>query len=176
MYLRDAGPICYEVDLFVAPTAQRLAPILLVPELAWAWRSEWTWPRERGVTRRSRLKPVESASIHDLAGDAAFRDADGYGRSITMIALQPDWWDGDEGALDGPIRDFARGAKGPIQAIVIQVGDAQHEHAFVPQTPSQPVRAFLASVGPPPDAYLARAYRRLGTAALEVQLSLDAGR
>ncbi len=176
-YVRDEGPICYGVDLLEQPKKSRLKTLLVGDGMAWLWRSEWYEGASAHGTRRERgPTPVTDETLPFLVEDAAFRYPDGYGKFIALFAAAPEWWNGEPGALDEAIRGFARGDAEPIWAVTIQVGDAQHEHLFVPQQPREEVSRFRSSVGPPLETYRTLPYRRLGTAALEVQLGLGTSR
>jgi hypothetical protein len=91
---------------------------------------------------------------------------------MALFATSPGWWNGERATLDEACRSFARGDPAPIRAILIQIGDAQHDHLFVPQEPREEVGRFRSAIGPPPETYRTLPYRRLRTAALEVQLGL----
>jgi len=175
-FARKTGPEGFEIDLFDVDHVARSGHLLLDSGLTWYWQSRWpvrdaaTAPEPRLLTR------LTSETANDLVADAAARDVDAYGRFIAMFACRPE----DERELadeiDPAIRRFAVHEARPICAIVIQIGDAEHELAYVPHRADTRIQALIAALGPGPRAYDVVPYRRLSTAALEVQLGLSSAR
>lgn len=172
-YVRDDGLVAWEIDLLDAPHLPGLNLTLLGHPLAWAWRAEW---RPSGRDTDAWQRPpqlVTQETISELLEDAAWRDADGYGRWILLVAMQPGWWNRDPATLDEAVTTFAARCEGAVEALVLQIGDAQHDLAFVPERSHPEVAAFMDRVRPPAAAYRTLPYRRLYTASMEAQLGLD---
>ena len=145
-YLRENGPIAYELDLFDAAPRDR-ADAMMSSELTWAWKSgsrEWTH-----LTRISL-----SAFLSDIKAGAVVIAAEGELPTDVNDALVKDW-----------IRRFNRVQPVPLAA-VISVTGPQHL-LFVQQHASDAVNGLLEAWGLDKGAALRKAYPRLGSATLE---------
>ena len=167
-FVRDVGPVAFEIDMLDEGHLPQAADILLASGLSWSWESTAT---ERGITTDRRVPTaLTPASAPDLTADARWRNGDGYGRFLALYATQQSAPLVEE--LSSATRLFAAGEPTPLSAVVIQVGDAEHELAFVADARDVRLVALLEAFGAPLDAYATIPYHRLGTASLEVQLGL----
>jgi len=167
-FVRESGPVAFEIDVFDEGHLPKAADILLGSGLSWTWESTAT-ERDSVVGRRvpTGLTP---ASARDLAADARWRNGDGYGMFLALYATEQRAPLVED--LPSATRLFVAGEPTPLSAVVIQVGDAEHELAFVPDPRDVHLVALLEAFGRPLDAYAMVPYRQLGTASLEVQLGL----
>ena len=174
--MRKTGPEGFEIDLFDVHHVARSGHLLLESGLTWYWQSRWPVRDAASPPEPRLLTKLTTESADDLVADAVARDVDAYGRFIALIACRPE--DEREMAeeIDRAIQRFAVHEAGPICAIVVQIGDAEHELAYVPHRADTRIQALLAASGPGPGAYDVIPYRRLATAALEVQLGLSSAR
>ena len=145
-YLRENGPIGYELDLFAAAPRDR-ADAMMSSELAWAWKSgsrEWTH-----LTRISL-----SAFLSDVPAGVVVIAAEGELPTDVNDALVKDW-----------IRRFSRVHPVPLAAVISVTGPQQL--LFVQQHASQSVNGLLEAWGLDKGADVRKAYPRLGPASLE---------
>ena len=145
-YLRENGPIAYELDLFASAPRERADAMMSSP-LGWAWKSgsrEWTH-----LTRISL-----SAFLGDVAAGALLVATDGELPTDLTDAAVADW-----------IRRFARVQPVPLEA-VISVG-ADRQLLFVQQHASEAVNELLANWGLDKGAAERKSYARLGSDSLE---------
>ena len=174
LFSRDAGPIAYEIDLFDGAHLATTASMLLASGLDWHWHGARA-PHRPGVAVRERpLTRLTVESAADLVADAAWRDEDDFGCFMALFALLPGAPVDLATSLDAAVQQFLA-EREPLRAVVIQVGDAAHELAYVPHDPVPEVVAFLrrAGVGTATDTHKVLPYSRLRTASLEVQLGVD---
>lgn len=145
-YLRENGPIAYEVDLFDAAPRDR-ADAMMSADLAWAWTSgsrEWTH-----LTRISL-----SAFLSDVP------------KGVTVIAVEGDLpTDVNVGLVKDWIRRFNRVQPVPLAAVITVIGPQQL--LFVQQHASDAVNNLLDAWGLDKGAAVRKAYPRLGSASLE---------
>lgn len=145
-YLRENGPIAYELDLFTASARERAEVMLSVP-LSWAWKSgtrEWT--------HLSRISL--SAFLADLPNGVLLVASEEELPTGTTDAEVADW-----------MRRFSRLQPGPLAAIVSTAGGRQL--LFVQQHATDAVNELLAEWGIDKRAAVRKSYARLGTASLE---------
>ena len=145
-YLRENGPIAYELDLFDASPRDR-AEAMISSELSWAWKSgtrDWTH-----LTRISL-----SAFLADVASGALLVGVEGELPTDVTDAAVKDW-----------IRRFSR-TEPTLLAAVISTGSNQ-QLLFVQQHASDAVNALLDAWGLDKGAAARKAYPRLGPASLE---------
>jgi hypothetical protein len=145
-YLRENGPIAYELDLFRSSPRERLEVMIDTP-LVWAWKSgsrEWT-----ELTRISL-----SAFLADLPSGVRLLGADGELPMHLSDAVVADW-----------IRHFARIQPGPLAAFVTVT--AERQLLFVQQHASEAVNELLANWGIDKGSAERKSYARLGPASLE---------
>lgn len=145
-YLRENGPIAYELALFDA-APREAAERLLSAELAWAWKSgtrEWTH-----LTRISL-----SAFLADSTAGVLLVGVDGELPTHLTDATIRDW-----------LRRFCRVQPGPVAA-AISVTPAR-QLVFVQQHASDAVNRMLETLGLDKSAAVRKAYPRLGTDTLE---------
>lgn len=145
-YLRENGPIAYELDLFEAAPRER-ADAMMSSELAWAWKSgtrEWTH-----LTRISL-----SAFLLDVPAGAVVIAVEGELPTDVSDPLVKDW-----------VRRFNRVQPTPLAAVISVNGDRQL--LFVQQHATDAVNALLEAWGLDKGAAARKAYPRLGPAALE---------
>ena len=146
-YLRENGPIAYELDLFGADPRDR-ADAIISSEISWAWKSgtrEWTQ-----LTRISL-----SAFLGDLAaGTVMLTGTEGEPPVDLSDATVKDW-----------IRHFSRLHPSPLAA-VINAADGR-QLLFVQQHASDPVNRLLDTLDLDKGAAQRKSYARLGAASLE---------
>ncbi len=145
-YLRENGPIAYELDLFEAAPRDR-ADAMMSADLAWAWKSgarEWTH-----LTRISL-----SAFLSDISSGVVVIAADGELPTDVNDALVKDW-----------IRRFNRVQPVPLAAVINVSGPQQL--LFVQQHASEAVNNLLEAWGLDKGAAVRKAYPRLGPSTLE---------
>jgi hypothetical protein len=171
-YLRENGPIAYELPLFGADARARVET-MLASELVWHWKAparDWT-----GLTRWS-----VAALLTDIGHDGA------AGRSGTlMLGIDSTDAPGDitDGVAAAWVRAFASARGGPLHVTIAAPpperrqprrslgGDGQSAGAedlvFVAQHPTDAVRTLLHEWGIDRDRAERRAYARLRDGALE---------
>lgn len=146
-YLRENGPIAYELDLFSSASRDR-ADAMTSGELSWAWKApnrDWT-----ELTRVSL-----SAFLADVAaGGVLLAGADG---ELPVDLSDP--------VVKGWIRRFCRLQPTPLAAVISVSGGRQL--LFVQQRASDAVNRLLDAWGLDKRAAGRRAYPRLGHASLE---------
>ena len=145
-YLRENGPIAYEVDLFAAAPRDRADAMMNSP-LAWAWKSgtrEWTH-----LTRISL-----SAFLADVPGGVLLIGTETELPTEVADPAVADW-----------IRRFCRLQPVPLAA-VIRVG-ADRQLLFVQQHATEPVNRLLDDWGLDKGAAERKSYARLGDLSLE---------
>ena len=145
-YLRENGPIAYELDLFVSAPRDR-ADAMMSSTLSWAWKSgarEWTH-----LTRISL-----SAFLADLSGGVMLIATEGELPTEVADVVVADW-----------IRRFCRLQPVPLAA-VIRAG-ADRELLFVQQHASEPVNRLLDDWGLDKGEAARKAYARLAELSLE---------
>jgi len=146
-YLRENGPIAYELDLFASDPRER-ADAMMDSELAWTWRSpdrDWTHLTRVSLsafladaaTGAVLLLGTEGETPHDL-GNASVRE-----------------W----------IRHFSRIQDSPIAAVISVAGGRQL--LFVQQHASDSVNRLLDAWGLDKGSAQRQSYARLGQVALE---------
>jgi hypothetical protein len=145
-YLRENGPIAYELDLFEGSPRDR-AEAMISSDLSWAWKSgtrDWTH-----LTRISL-----SAFLADVAAGALLVGVErDLPTEVTDVAVK-EW-----------IRQFSR-TEPTALAAVISVASTQ-QLLFVQQHASDAVNALLDDWGLDKGAASRKAYPRLGPASLE---------
>jgi hypothetical protein len=145
-YLRENGPIAYELDLFTTSPRERADAMMSSP-LVWAWKSggrEWT-----ELTRISL-----SAFLADVPGGVLLM------ASETELPIHVT----DAGVADW-MRRFARLQPGPLAAIISVTTDRQL--LFVQQHATEAVNELLANWGLDKGSAERKSYARLGPASLE---------
>ena len=145
-YLRENGPIAYELDLFESAPRDR-ADAMMSSELAWAWKSgtrEWTH-----LTRISL-----SAFLLDVPAGAVVIAVEGDLPTELSDPLVKDW-----------IKRFSRIQPTPLAAVISITGTQQL--LFVQQHATDAVNALLEAWGLDKGAAVRKAYPRLGPATLE---------
>lgn len=145
-YLRENGPIAYELDLFGKSPRDR-ADAMMSGELFWAWKSgvrEWTH-----LTRISL-----SAFLADLPA------------GVLLIATEADLPTevSDRGVAEW-IRGFCRIQDVPLVAVISVTPDRQV--LFVQQHATEAVNRLLDAWGLDKGAAERKSYARLGAASLE---------
>ena len=145
-YLRENGPIAYQLDLFEAAPRDR-ADAMMSSELAWAWKSgsrEWTH-----LTRISL-----SAFLSDIKEGVVVIAVEGELPTDVHDGLVKDW-----------IRRFSRVQNVPLAAVISVAGPQQL--LFVQQHASDAVNSLLEAWGLDKGAAVRKSYPRLGPASLE---------
>lgn len=145
-YLRENGPIAYELDLFGDVPRDR-ADAMMSGELAWAWKGaarEWTH-----LTRISL-----SAFLGDLPTGVLLVAADAELPTEVSDAGVAEW-----------IRRFARVQEAPLAAVISVTPGRQL--LFVQQHASEAVNRLLEDWSLDKKAAVRKSYARLGTASLE---------
>ena len=145
-YLRENGPIAYELDLFASAPRER-ADAMMSASLNWAWKSgarEWTH-----LTR---------ISLSAFLGDVA--------SGVLLVATESDLpTDVTNGEVAGWIRRFSRIQPVPLAAVIHVSADRQL--LFVQQHAGEAVNELLASWGLDKGAAARKSYARLGESSLE---------
>ena len=145
-YLRENGPIAYELDLFASAPRDRADAMMNSP-LAWAWKSgtrEWTH-----LTRISL-----SAFLADVSAGVMLVATEGDLPTEVTDAAVAEW-----------IRRFARIQPVPLAAVISVTADRQL--LFVQQHATEAVNELLANWGLDKGAADRKSYARLGPASLE---------
>lgn len=145
-YLRENGPIAYELDLFGEVPRERV-DLMLDSGLSWGWRG-----REREWTHLTRISL--SAFLADLPAGVVLVGTDGELPTNVSDATVKDW-----------IRRFCRVQPVPLVAAIQVTADRQL--LFVQQHASEAVNALLDEWGLDKGAAVRKAYPRLGAASLE---------
>ena len=147
-YLRENGPIAYELDLFSANPRER-AEAMLESGLEWSWRSparDWT-----ELTRVSL-----SAFLGDLSsGDILLAGTEGDAAHHTL----------DNGVIKDWIKRFSRLQPSPLVALIAARSGKQL--LYVQQHASESVNRLLDAWGLDKGSAERRSYARLGPLALE---------
>lgn len=146
-YLRENGPIAYELDLFSTDARER-ADAMMSGEIEWAWKGA-----SRDWTELTRISL--SAFLADLSsGD------------VLLVGSETDLPVGVSDALVKRwIRSFCRLQPSPLSA-AISAADGR-QLLFVQQHASEPVNRLLDAWGLDKGAAERKAYPRLGPGALE---------
>lgn len=145
-YLRENGPIAYELDLFTSAPRER-ADAMMSSALAWAWKS-----RTREWTHLTRI------SLSAFLADAP----DGVLLVATEGELPTELTDA---FVAGWIRHFSRLQPVPLAAVIQVTADRQL--LFVQQHASEAVNGLLDDWGLDKGAAERKSYARLGPASLE---------
>jgi hypothetical protein len=145
-YLRENGPIAYELDIFGTASRER-ADAMMDSELSWAWKGttrEWTH-----LTRISL-----SAFLADVP------------QGVLLIATEGELpTEVDDGTVADWIRKFCRLLPAPLTAAIRIAPDRQL--LFVQQHASDKVNRLLDEWGLDKGAAERKAYARLGEHSLE---------
>lgn len=145
-YLRENGPIAYELDLFTSAPRERADAMMSSP-LAWAWKSaEREWTHLTRISLSAFLSDVPSGALLVATGDELPTD-------LTDETVA-DW-----------IRRFSRLQQVPLEA-VISAGSGR-QLLFVQQHASEAVNELLANWGLDKGAAERKSYARLGGDSLE---------
>lgn len=146
-YLRENGPIAYQLDLFASAPRER-ADAMISSDITWTWRNpgrDWTQ-----LTRVSL-----SAFLSDLtAGDVLLLGTEGEPPHDLGNSVVSDW-----------LRRFARIQPCPVAAL-ISVGDGRHM-LYVQQHATESVNRLLDTWGLDKGSAERQSYARLGAASLE---------
>ncbi len=145
-FLRENGPIAYELDLFTTAPRERAEAMMASP-LNWAWKSgprEWTHLTR--ISLSAFLGDVRSGVI--LIGTEAELPTDVTDRTVA------EW-----------IRCFSRVQPVPLAAVIHVTADRQL--LFVQQHASEFVNDLLAEWGLDKGAAERKSYARLGDSSLE---------
>jgi len=145
-YLRENGPIAYELDLFGSSPRDR-ADAMMSSELSWAWQGG-----TRGWTHLTRISL--SAFLADVPSGVVLVATEGELPTDVTGRAVADW-----------IRRFARLQPAPLAAVITVTPDRQL--LFVQQHASDPVNRLLDDWGIDKGAAARKAYARLGPASLE---------
>jgi len=145
-YLRENGPIAYELDLF-GDTPRERADAMMSGELFWAWKSgtrEWTH-----LTRISL-----SAFLADLPA------------GVLLVATEADLpTEVSDSVVAEWIRGFCRIQEVPLVAVISVT--AGRQILFVQQHATDPINRLLDAWGLDKGAAERKSYARLGAASLE---------
>jgi hypothetical protein len=145
-YLRENGPIAYELDIFTSAPRDR-ADAMMSSVLSWAWKSgtrEWT-----ELTRISL-----SAFLADVPAGVRLVAAEGELPMHVTDAVVAEW-----------IRRFSRLQPGPMAAFISV--SAERQLLFVQQQATDVVNELLANWGIDKGSAERKSYARLGPASLE---------
>lgn len=146
-YLRENGPIAYELDLFTSAPRER-ADAMIASDLTWTWRNlgrDWTQ-----LTRVSL-----SAFLSDLAtGDVLLLGTEGEPPPDLGNAAVSDW-----------LRRFSRIQASPVAALISVGGGRQL--LYVQQHATDSVNSLLGTWGLDKGSAERQSYARLGADSLE---------
>lgn len=146
-YLRENGPIAYELDLF-SSAPREAADAMLSSAVEWSWKSD-----TREWTALSRVSL--SAFLADLTqGSVLLAGTDGEPPSDISDRLVADW-----------IRPFAKADPSSLRAVISVSGG--RGLLFVQQQASDAVNQLLGAFGIDKARAERKAYARLGPASLE---------
>jgi hypothetical protein len=155
-YLRENGPIAYELTLFGESARERLEA-MFDTGLSWYWRTEKDASHAESGEWIELTRWSMAALLAEI-GDAA---------RMLIVGIEP------QDARTDLARDivlwsrrFATDERSPLQ-IVVHHGSANQEHVFVAQQPSERVRALLQAWGIDRARAERRAYPRLHDQSLE---------
>jgi hypothetical protein len=177
-YLRNQGPICYEMQILNIEYRSSLELItqqLLGSGLLWYWRSSRSYesadaykdlnlPEERPLTQ---LTPGSASS---LVEDFSELDIDGQGRFIAIFGLDQNSVSRglDTLGLQSALNNFLQREQGPIRVVVIRIGDMRPQYIFVPHYPIEAVGELLENWGiTSTKVEKERPYKKLNEAKLE---------
>ena len=154
-YLRENGPIAYELSLFGEDARERVEA-MFETGLAWYWSSASDRAQPNGewieLTRWSM---------------AAFVGARASAATLVVVGMEPRDSPGDIAAdLGGWGRQFATDHPSPLQIVIHRSGDAI-EHVFVAQQAPEHIRSLLQAWGIDRARADRRAYARLRDRSLE---------
>ena len=157
-YLRENGPIAYELSLFDELARERL-DAMFETGLSWYWRTE----KHAGRTEAGEWIELTRWSMAALLGDIAAPT----GAGMLIVGIEPQDVRRDL-ARDVAVwgRRFAADDRSPLQ-IVVHHRPAQPDHVFVAQQPSERVRVLLHAWDIDRARADRRAYPRLGDRTLE---------
>lgn len=167
-FARDTGPICYELPIFGSGDESDDAAIdeLLGSRLSWLWESATRERRAAAGSSGSReLTSLDAARRPQLVADLRYRDEDRFGRFVALYgvrqaaALSPE-------SLAEQIGRFA-GESGPLEAVIVQLGDCPDEYLFVGHEPTPELEALLDALGIGGQEWADVPYERLYLASLE---------
>lgn len=184
VYIRNRGPICYEVPLFDNHALLAELPRqLLSSDLSWCWESMRLGPMAStsDVPDLPPKRPVTQLTLGNAAsliGDFRERNIDGYGRFVAIFGVDPDTVVTllDEARLRSALYNYSTQEEGPIRIVLIQIGDQINDYIFVPHRPIEPVSRLLETWGIHPAAvYKTRRYKKLGVVTLESLYGLSPG-
>jgi hypothetical protein len=146
-YLRENGPIAYELDLFSSDARER-ADAMMSGEIFWAWKGG-----DRDWTELTRVSL--SAFLADLAASDVLLAATETDVPVNLSnRIMKDW-----------IRAFCRLQPSPLAAVISVARGRQL--VFVQQHASEPVVRLLDAWGLDKGAAQRKAYPHLGPVALE---------
>jgi hypothetical protein len=145
-FLRENGPIAYELDLFTTAPRERADAMMSSP-LVWAWRC-----RTREWTHLTWISL--SAFLGDIVSGALLIGVEGELPAEVTDAAVADW-----------IQRFSRVQPGPLEAVITVSPDRQL--LFVQQHASDAVNHLLDEWGLDKRGAERKAYARLGDARLE---------
>lgn len=157
LYLRNAGPVCYEAEVLPLNDKQALenwVTKLLSTGLIWCWESGRARPPANVapyiiLPEQRPLTLLNSMQKEALIADLSERDIDGYARFIAIFGLDKeaviseldaDW-------LKNALKEFIEQEAGAIHVAIVQVGDSEKENIFVRNNVVEPVRLLLESWG-----------------------------
>jgi hypothetical protein len=145
-YLRENGPIAYELELFPDFSRER-ADAIISSGLSWAWKSD-----TREWTELTRI------SLSAFLADAP--------SGVRLVAIEGELpTELSDEVVAGWIRTFCRLHPSPLAA-AIEVTPCR-QMLFVQQHASEPVNRLLDDLGLDKGAAERKAYARLGPASLE---------
>jgi len=151
-YLRENGPIAYELALFGADARPRVEA-MIDSGISWLWKAG------AGATR-------EWTELSRISLSAFLSDASAQGRSLLLVGLDGDApVDVDDRRIAGWLQHFARIQPSPVAALITSQGAL--DRLFVQQHATDVVNQLLDSWGIDKRETDRRAYARLGPASLE---------
>ncbi|OGW26082.1 MAG: hypothetical protein A2X59_10870 [Nitrospirae bacterium GWC2_42_7] len=143
-YTRDQGPVCYGISLFDQYSLSDSISKMLSINIDWYWMtytSREAWPDNISAIRT--ITKLNSENLDVFSNDFLERGLDGYGKFIAVFGLNKNSESLNEDCFQDTIEKFAIYEQGPIQIVVIQLGDSPYEHVFIPHVIGEPTKRLL---------------------------------
>ena len=168
-YIRDNGPICYEILYFDRNDLLGFADKLFSVNLDWYWMTNGSgdsWPDNSLASRPiTKLSPEK---LDAFCNDFLERNLSGYNRFISIFGLNKNHQSFNEEGLNDAIENFSIYEQGPIQIVILQIGDSNYDQIFVPHAIGEQAKKLLESWEITPERIEKKyKYKRLSLATLE---------
>ena len=166
LYLRDDGPVCYEVPLWrtaVGPLPDAVQRLRSVPV-------SWWWLSEDHQFRRD-LTPLDESSSSQLSVDLASGETEDVDRMIMLFGIDPTSPKIDAPEVFRHARLFDRGQQSLVRLIILDSGDEVEQFTFA--NASSPLDDLWRAFGRPPGEFKQRSYQGLHGIKLQNLLDQD---